>query len=93
MSDAEAPLRRVIPVQPRALNRSLYLEACRAKGATTQEARAQLFGLTRQNLSRYEAGRVEPLLSTAQWFASCVDITVEALWSGTRKSKHERAAA
>lgn len=80
MSDAEAPLRRVIPEQRRTLSRELYLDACRAKGARTQEERAQLFGLPRQAVSRYECNKVEPLVSTAQHIAGRIDLTVEDLW-------------
>jgi DNA-binding XRE family transcriptional regulator len=64
-----------------------YLEACRAKGATSQEQRAVLFGIPRQAVSRYETGKVEPLVSTAQWIAGRIDLTVEDLWVS------ERAAA
>ncbi len=80
MSDAEAPLRRVIPEQRRTLSRETYLAACRAKGAKTQIQRAALFGINRQAVSRYERNKVEPLVSTAQHIARRIDLTVEDLW-------------
>lgn len=80
MRDAGSSSRRVIPAPRRNLSVQLYLEACRAKGATSQEQRAQLFGLARQAVSRYETNKVEPLVSTAQWIAGRIDLTVEDLW-------------
>lgn len=80
MSVAAPEPRRAIPVQQRALDHEAYLEACRVKGATNQQQRAQLFGLPHQALSRYERGTVEPLVTTAAWIASRIDLSVEELW-------------
>lgn len=80
MSDATAPLRRVIPEQRRNLSLERYLEACREKGAYNQTQRAELLGLARQSVARYEDNTVEPLVSTAQHIARRVGRTVEFLW-------------
>jgi DNA-binding XRE family transcriptional regulator len=78
MSDARA-LKRANAVRYR-LNFDLYYEVCRAKGATTQEQRAELMGISRRALSRYEVLLVEPLVSSAHTFATRLGLTVEELW-------------
>lgn len=45
----------------------------------TQEEFADLFGTTKQNISRYESGAVSPKISTAQAYADKLGITLSEL--------------
>lgn len=80
MSDAEVLTRRVIPAEPSPINTDLFFAACKAKGAITDEHRARLLGMPRRSVYRYIHGEVEPLLFTARWIASQLDVQVDELW-------------
>lgn len=80
MVDAEPVLRRGTSDQRPRLQRTLYLAVCAELGALRQEDRAELFGMDRRALNRYENDKVQPLLSTALRIASRIDRSVEELW-------------
>jgi DNA-binding XRE family transcriptional regulator len=80
MSDAVVLSRRVIPDEPPPINQPLYLAACLAKGAITEEDRAHLLGMPRRSVYRYEKNKIVPLLTTARWIASRLDVTIDELW-------------
>ena len=79
MSDAGIAVRRVISGRPE-LSKDVYLDACRAKGATRQEDRAALLGMSRRSLLRYERSSIEPRVSVMRHIATTLDRTVDELW-------------
>lgn len=80
MSDVSTPFRRAFPDKRPAIRRETYLAACRAKGAVNQEQRAELFGMPAKSVYRYEHNQVDPRVSTAQWIAGRLDLTIDDLW-------------
>lgn len=80
MSDAGAVARRAIPDERPRLNKDLFLAACEAKGAVTDEGRAALLGMPRKSVFRYVKNETEPRLTTARWIAEQLGVTVDDLW-------------
>lgn len=62
------------------VNRDLFLSACAAKGATTEEDRATLLDTTRKMVFNYKMGLVEPRLYTARRIAARLDVSIDELW-------------
>lgn len=91
MSDAEVADRRIIPDEPPHIDLDVYLAACKAKGALTEEDRARLLGMPRRSIYRYEKSTVQPLLTTAQWIAGRINVTVEELWPAAGSEKRVAA--
>lgn len=80
MSDATTASRRVASEQKPELRFATYLAACRAKGAIRQEDRAELLGIPRRTLLRYEKNAVEPRTNVMRRIATTLDLTVDDLW-------------
>lgn len=79
MSDADVATRRRKGTLPE-LSKDLYLAACRAKGAPRQEDRAELLGMPRRSLLRYENSKIEPRVTTMRHIADILGVEVEELW-------------
>ncbi|GGN39867.1 DNA-binding XRE family transcriptional regulator [Actinoplanes campanulatus] len=62
------------------VNKALFEDALKAKGATTGDAQAQLLGTTRRNVDHYLAGRIEPKLTTARRIAARLGRDIDDLW-------------
>jgi DNA-binding XRE family transcriptional regulator len=80
MVDAGPAQRRGTSDRRPTLQRTVYLAVCAERGALRQEDRAELFGMDRRALNRYENDKVQPLLSTALRIAAKLEKPVEELW-------------
>ena len=79
MHDAEGHQERVTPEAPK-LNKDVFIAACAAKNALTDQQRADLLGMPRRAILRYIKGDVKPLLTTARRIANELDTSVDELW-------------
>jgi DNA-binding XRE family transcriptional regulator len=62
------------------VNGDLFVTACAAKGARTDEDRATLIGTTPKMTWSYRKGHVEPRLATARRIAAALEVSLDELW-------------
>jgi hypothetical protein len=65
----------------------LFLSACKALGANTEEDRAALLGTTPKMTYSYGYGYVEPRLTKARQIAARLGVQVDDLWPTTADVK------
>lgn len=63
------------------------IKACRRKRGLTQSELAQMLGLTKETIHRYERGTQEPSISRVIEMAKCLDTTVDCLL-GMKEDEH-----
>ncbi len=84
MHDAPTASRRQARPGPVAVNTTLFINACAAKGARDDAARAELLGMARKSVYRLANGYVEPKIYTALDIAERLGVCPSALWPGTK---------
>ena len=80
MSDAQTPAPRLTPDARIAVNRTVFIDACRAKGCRTDDQIADLLGTNRRMVQRYRDGVVAPRLPRARDIADRLGVHVDDLW-------------
>lgn len=80
MKDTQTHDERISEDSPPGFNDELFARRCRELEAHSQDAQAELLGLTQPNISRIRRGRQIPRVDTAVRLAKALGITVEDLW-------------
>lgn len=72
--------KRKTPTRRVEIDRELFLSACAAKGAITEDGRAALLGTTPKMTYNYGYGFVEPGLTKARKIARILGVDINKLW-------------
>ncbi len=80
MRDTKADQERISEDSAPGFNDELFKEKCRQLGATSQDAQAELFGITQPSISRIRAGRQIPCVIVGNRITKTLGVKVEELW-------------
>lgn len=80
MSDVSSGQQRATSDKRLPVNSELFVSACAAKGARTEDDRAALLGTTAKMSWNYRSGKVEPRLTTARRIAATLGVSIDELW-------------